>query len=245
MEENMDANTMTGRVKYGVIGAMTEEVEMLKKDMAITKTEELYGLTFYEGMLVGRNAVLVYSGIGKVNAAVTTSLLIDRFGCNSVIFNGVAGSLHNDIGIMDVVISEAVVQADFDLQALGYELGRLAEFDTRDISADKALVACAKKAAEKVISAQNVYTGLIATSDRFVSDEELKASLSETFGALCTEMEGAAIGQTAARAGVPFVIIRTISDNASEKSAGQFDDFMGMAARHSEEIILNMLSDLQ
>ncbi|MBR4394768.1 MAG: 5'-methylthioadenosine/S-adenosylhomocysteine nucleosidase, partial [Eubacteriaceae bacterium] len=95
----MDANTMTGRVKYGVIGAMTEEVEMLKNDMAITGTVSLYGLTFYEGMLAGRNVVVVYSGIGKVNAAVTTSLLIDRFMCTAVIFTGVAGSLNSDIGI--------------------------------------------------------------------------------------------------------------------------------------------------
>lgn len=240
----MNADMKSDRVKYGVIGAMTEEVEMLKNDMAITGTVSLYGLTFYEGMLADRNVVVVYSGIGKVNAAVTTSLLIDRFMCTAVIFTGVAGSLNSDIGIMDVVISEAVVQADFDLQALGYEPGRLAEFDTRDIPADKTLVASAKKAAGNVISAENVYTGLIATSDRFVSDEELKASLSSDFGALCTEMEGAAIGQTAARAGVPFVIIRTISDNASDKSAGQFDDFMGMAAKHSEEIIINMLGDL-
>ena len=240
----MDENRQDDDIRYGVIGAMTEEVEMLKKDMVISNTVELYGVSFYEGKLAGKKVVVVYSGIGKVNAAVTTSLLIDHFKCSSVIFTGVAGSLDNDIHIMDVVISEAVVHADFDLTALGYEPGRLAEFDTRDIRADKSLVAAAKNAAGKVISEENIYTGLIATSDRFVSDEELKANLTTAFGALCAEMEGAAVGQTAARAGVPFVIIRTISDNASEEGAGQFDDFLGLAAKHSEEIILNMLSDL-
>lgn len=234
---------MPSTVPLGVIGALVEEIDDLKRDMQEVSTVELCGLAFHQGVLAGRPAVLVHAGMGKVNAAMATTLLIARFGVSAVVFTGVAGSLDARIGILDVVISESVVHADFDAVALGFEHGRIAELPERFIAANPALVARAKAACEKVLDSPDkgrIFSGVIATGDQFVRDEARKQEIAASTGALCYEMEGAAVGQVACRSGVPFVVIRTISDRAGEDSEMEFGSFLVAAAVNSARIVTEM-----
>ena len=161
----------------GIIGAMEEEVALLKQDMDVQETVEAASMSFCKGKLCGRDVVVVRSGIGKVNAGVCAQILVDRFGVNVLINTGIAGSLDAAIDIGDMVISTDLVEHDVDATGFGYPVGQIPRMETFSFPADKALVEKAKAANEEANPDIHTFTGRIVSGDQFVSSSEVKEHL--------------------------------------------------------------------
>ena len=235
---------MKNNATFGVIGAMSVEIEKLRAALSDVETCETAGLTFYSGTLGSHRVVLVQSGIGKVNAARCTQILIDRYAPDYIVNTGIAGGVGKGLAVADVVIGTEIVQHDFDVTPLGYARGNLcAGKDGKPtvFTSDPALVERFRAAAETLLEPSRVKTGRIATGDQFVAERALKHDIADTFGAVAAEMEGGAIAQTAAAAGVPFVVIRAISDLADETSEINFPIFERDTANLSADILLKMI----
>ena len=217
----------------GIIGAMDEEVEQIVEAMEVERQETKAQMTFKAGKLNGKDVVVVRRGIGKVNAAVCTQILVDDFGVDAVINTGIAGSLKNEIDITDVVISDDVLHHDMDATGFGYELGQIPRMDTLSFKADERLIKLAKESCEKVIPQVGVHVGRIVSGDQFISDKEVKTKISDNFNGFCTEMEGAAIAQAAYLNKVPFVILRAISDKADDSATMDYPAFEKQAIHNS------------
>ena len=230
-------------IKLGIIGAMEEEIETLRGIMKDTVAAEHAGSTFYEGTLEGLPVVVVQCGIGKVNAAICTQILCDCYEVTHLVNTGIAGSLCNDLDIGDLVVSQDAMYHDFDVTGFGYPKGQVAGMDVVAFPADDTLVGYAFAAAEKV-HAGHTKIGRVASGDQFVSDKALKDSIIDTTHALCTEMEGTAIAQTAYRNHVPFVIIRAISDKADHSAEMDYPTFEKAAAQHSARLVEALVSRL-
>ena len=228
----------------GIIGAMEEEVALLKQDMDVQETVEAASMSFCKGKLCGRDVVVVRSGIGKVNAGVCAQILVDRFGVNVLINTGIAGSLDAAIDIGDMVISTDLVEHDVDATGFGYPVGQIPRMETFSFPADKALVEKAKAANEEANPDIHTFTGRIVSGDQFVSSSEVKEHLVHTFHGMCTEMEGAAIAHAAWLNEIPFVIIRAISDKADNSAAMDYDEFEKQAIEHSVRLVENMVKAL-
>lgn len=227
--------------KIGIIGAMEEEVLCLKNKMNITEVRSIASLEFYVGMLHNREVILVRSGIGKVNAALCTQILIDCFHIDSVINTGVAGALSDELEIGDVVISLDAMQHDVDATGFGYDLGIIPSMDNSCFKADKRLLKIAKKASEVLSMKTNVFVKRIVSGDQFISDSQKKKELIEIFGGFCTEMEGASIAQVCYINKIPFVIIRSISDKADDSAEVNFAEFTQLASANSCDMLEKML----
>ncbi|WP_210469906.1 5'-methylthioadenosine/adenosylhomocysteine nucleosidase [Sporosarcina sp. 6E9] len=225
----------------GIIGAMIEEVEILRDKMDIESTETIAGMEFYKGTLDGENIVLVQSGVGKVNAAACTQALVDHFGVDYLINSGVAGGLTTDVTIGDIVISTDAVQHDFDITAFGEKPGVIARMDTSYFTADEKLIQLAQSATEGLPEDIKVVQGRIATGDQFIASAEQKEWIAENFSPHAVEMEGAAIAHVAHLNEVPFVIIRAISDDASGEADVKYEDFIITAAENASQMIEEMI----
>ena len=233
-------------MKLGIIGAMSIEIEALKERMSDTRAVEKAGMTFHEGLLEGVSAVLVVCGVGKVNAAMCAQILCDGFGVTHIINTGVAGSLCNDLDIGDFVISTKAIYHDFTCQVLNplYVVGQVPGLSVRYFPADDILIACAYDAAQQV-HAGHASRGIVASGDQFVCSKEQKAKIVEDTGAICTEMEGAAIAHTAWRNGIPFVVIRAISDKADDSAEMDYPTFEAIAAKRSTELTVQMVRSMK
>lgn len=223
--------------RIGIIGAMDVEVDTLKKDMDIKREVKRAGMIFCEGELCGMDAVVVRSGVGKVNAAVCTQILIDEFQVDAVVNTGIAGSLKTEINIGDLVISTDLVHHDMDAMGFGYPLGQIPQMDVFSFRADEELAELAKKACEEVNPEIQVFRGRIVSGDQFVSDKAVKEKIAGNFDGYCTEMEGAAIAQAAFLNGVPFVVVRAISDKADDSATMDYPAFERLAVEHSVKLI--------
>jgi adenosylhomocysteine nucleosidase len=228
----------------GIIGAMDEEVEQIVSAMELTKQETKASMTFNAGKLSGRDVVIVRSGIGKVNAAVCTQILVDDFNVDYVINTGIAGSLKAEIDIADVVISSDVLHHDMDATGFGYPLGQIPRMDTLSFAADDRLIKLAKEACAKVIPQVGVHVGRVVSGDQFISDKAVKDRISKNFEGFCTEMEGAAIAQTASLNGVPFVILRAISDKADDSATMDYPAFEKQAIANSVLLLKELVADI-
>ena len=217
-------------IKLGIIGAMEQEVETLLEQMEDKCAQTKAGSTFYEGKLAGLDVVVVQCGIGKVNAALCVQILCDCYGVTHVVNTGIAGSLCADLDIGDLVISEDAMYHDFNCVAFGYPMGKVPGMDVVAFPADEDMIRRAYAAAEEV-NPGHTKRGRVASGDQFVADKALKDRIIATTQALCTEMEGAAIAQTAYRNGVPFVIIRAISDKADDSAEMDYPTFEAIAAK--------------
>ena len=228
-------------MKLGIIGAMSIEVDALKNMMLSVKTHELAGMIFYEGLLENSPAVLVVCGVGKVNAAMCAQILCDRFQVSHIINTGVAGSLCADLDIGDFVISTEAIYHDFDCHVLNpqYVIGQVPGLTVRFFSADNDLIEIAHSAAEAVYPGHTA-RGIVASGDQFVCSKEAKRKIVSDTGALCTEMEGAAIAHTAWRNNVPFVVIRAISDKADDSAEMDYPTFEAIAAKRSAAVTREM-----
>lgn len=210
----------------GIIGAMTEEVEGLIAKLEDRTATTIAGLIFHQGKLGSQPVIVVKCGVGKVNAAVCTQILIDHFQVDAVINTGVAGGVDPQVKIGDVVIADCAVHHDFDATVFGYEPGMVPGFQETCFAADNQLKTAAVHAAHKVVGRQRTHLGVIASGDQFISSAERKEYLHKTFNALCAEMEGAAIAHTAHLNQIPYTIIRAISDQADDSAPADFKTFL-------------------
>lgn len=225
----------------GIIGAMHEEIIELKNMILNLEEEKILDITFYKGNLEGKEIVLVEGGIGKVNSSVCTTLLIDRFKVDKLIFTGVAGGTNPKIEVGDIVISNELIEHDFDCTAFGMKHGEIPRMDTSIFKSDKKLIKIAQKSALELFDQKNIYTGRIVSGDVFVAEPKKIKWLRETFNSECTEMEGAAVAHVCHLFKIPFVIIRSISDKANDDAKTDFQEFVKLAAKNSKKLIVEMM----
>lgn len=228
----------------GIIGAMSQEVENLKQAMNDVKVQKVAGMEFYAGKLKGRDVVVVRSGIGKVNAAICSQVLVDRYDVTAIINTGIAGSLRNEINIGDIVLSKDTLQHDMDATGFGYPLGQIPQMEQSVFEGDTHMIETAKECCAQVVPDIGVHVGRVVSGDQFVSDRVKKAWLTETFQGYCTEMEGAAIAQTAYLNHIPFLIIRAISDKADDSAEMDYEVFEAKAIEHSVKLVLALVEKM-
>lgn len=230
-------------MKVGIVGAMEEEVTFLRDEMENAQTTVLANCEFIEGVIGGKKVVLVRSGIGKVNAALATTLLLEVFKPDVVLNTGSAGGFLQSLTVGSVVVSDEVVHHDVDVTAFGYEPGQVPQLPAT-FTADEKLIQYAKEAIEE-IGEHTHATGLIASSDTFMSDPAHVEKVRETFPEMiAAEMEAAAVAQVCHQFDVPFVVIRALSDIAGQEAPMSFDEFLPIAARHSTDIVLRVISKI-
>lgn len=221
--------------KLGIIGAMQVEVELLLGAMENKTETNIAGSTFYEGTLEGLDVVVVQCGVGKVNAAICAQILCSSFGVSHLVNTGIAGSLCADLDIGDLVVSTDAMYHDFDCVNFGYPYGKIPGMDVISFPADENMVSYAFAAAESV-NPGHTQKGRIASGDQFVAVKELKEQIIARTTGLCTEMEGAAIAQTAYRNQIPFVILRAISDKADDSAEMDYPTFERIAAHRCADV---------
>ncbi len=230
-------------MKIGIIGAMDEEVIILKAKMNNVETTAIAGCEFYQGELNGKQVILTKSGIGKVAAAVATTLLLEHFKPDQIINTGSAGGYDQALSVGDIVISTEVRFHDVDLTAFGYEIGQMAQLPAA-FEADKKLISIAQNAAQS-INDLTIIQGLICTGDIFMADPTKAEVARKNFPTMTAcEMEAAAIAQVCYQFKVPFVIIRSLSDIAGKKSELSFEEYLPVAAKNASILVEAMLDQL-
>ncbi|MBI5998593.1 5'-methylthioadenosine/adenosylhomocysteine nucleosidase [Clostridium perfringens] len=224
----------------GIIAAMSEELEILLKDMEVKSKETKANMTFHQGTLWGKEVVAVVCGIGKVNAAVCTQILISEYKVNKVINVGVAGGIGMEIYPGDVVIANSLVQYDMDTSAFGDPIGQIPRLDTFDFKCSQELVDLCEEACKENEEIKS-FTGRIVTGDQFVASVEKVKWLGEEFGASACEMEGGSIAHVCYLNNIPFVVIRSISDNANNGAHMDFAEFTAIGVKNSTSILKSMI----
>ena len=220
--------------KYiGLIVATKEELEEVEKIMVDIKKKNIYNLEFLEGEINNNNYVVVQCGVGKVNAARTTQVLIDNYNVKYVINAGVAGGISNKVQIGDIVIGKELVQHDFDITAFGHTKGYISDTGRSFISNDELVKKCKSVTIENI----NIIVGNIASGDIFCTDIKMKEKIREKFNCDCVEMEGAAIAQVCFLSNIPFVVIRAISDVLNGENQKDYEEFVHFAAKNCAKFI--------
>lgn len=230
-------------MKIAIIAAMEEEVSILRSKITDCQIDNILGFDFYSGKINGCDVVLLKSGIGKVAAAIGTSLLLSRFDVDAVINTGSAGGLDSRLKIGDVVISNSTIYHDVNLTAFGYEPGQMAGCPVVFACDDqlKNIAITATKAQE-----MNAVEGIIVSGDSFINGDRELARIKQQFpDAIAVEMEATAIGHVCWLCSIPFVVVRAISDNGDKSSAISFEEFLPLAAKQSSLIVASMLNSLK
>lgn len=232
-------------MKLGIIGAMDVEVATLKGIMTAKVERTVAGSVYCEGRLEGLPAVVVQCGVGKVNAALCVQALCDCFAVTHIVNTGVAGSLDPKLDIGDFVISREAMYHDFNCSTLNldYAVGQVPGLSVRAFPADGELMEMAFSAADTLCPG-HAHIGMVASGDQFVCSKGHKQTIIANTGALCTEMEGAAIAHGAWRNGVPFVVIRAISDKADDSAEMNYPTFEAIAAKRCAEVTRQMAKKL-
>ncbi|WP_372740961.1 5'-methylthioadenosine/S-adenosylhomocysteine nucleosidase [Neptunomonas sp.] len=231
------------KIKVGIIGAMDQEVEILRDRLENRQQHLIAGYDFYTGTMAGLDIVLLMSGIGKVNAAVSTALLLHEFAPDCVINTGSAGGFDPMLNVGDIVISSEVRHHDVDVTIFGYEPGQVPGLPAA-FEPDVTLAKVAEQCIERLDGMQTVH-GLIATGDSFMNDPVRVAHTRSLFPTMkAVEMEAAAIAQTCHQFGTPFIVIRALSDIAGKESNLSFDQFLETAAKHSAEMVIEIVRSL-
>lgn len=227
----------------GIIGAMESEVDSIFANMTSKEKININNLTFYKGLLFNKDVVVVKCGIGKVNAALCTQLLILTFKVDKVINTGIAGATGKGLNIYDFVVSSQAVYHDFDTSFFGYKLGQVPGME-ETFKADEDLQKLALQAFEKSELAKNhkIQNGLIASGDQFISGGERKSFIINNFHPLCVEMEGCAIAHTCFANNIPFVIIRCMSDCADDSAVETYEE--SKASKASSEFLLDFIKEI-
>ena len=212
--------------------AIINEIEGIKEN-------KIGRITFFEGKFNNKDIVFVQSGIGKVNAAVTATFLIDKYDIDEVIFSGVAGALDKVVGIGDIVIADDVVQHDFAVEAFGYKKGQIPQMEVWSFKGDEDLIKKVKETSDDEIK---LHYGRILTGDKFIYKREEKLDLGKEFEALCVDMESGAVAQVCYLMNVKFLIIRSISDSVTDESSMEYDKFAELAAENSKKILKKIIN---
>lgn len=220
-------------MRVGIIFAMEEELLTFKEKVKVVNEKKIYDLTFYQALVNDIDVILVISGVGKVNAARTTQVLIDFMNVNYIFNVGVAGSVSKSLDICDIVIGSKVVQHDFNLKAFNRNRGEIPDIGTF-IDSDEYLVDISEKSIDRAKK------GVIASGDIFCNDLAMKEKINKEFNALCVEMEGASIAQVCYLSKVPFVIIRSISDSLNGNEM-EYDKFLSVSSNKVADEIYKIL----
>lgn len=222
---------------YGIITAMKEEMQEIKKIMTNVEEQQIYELTFLKGRINEKGVILVEAGIGKVNAARVAQILIDKFEVCAIINVGVAGTAKDELNMGDIVIGERVVQHDFDITAFGHPKGFISNVG-QFIESDKQLLSKMRQTIEMFNDSEfKIKIGVIASGDIFCTDPRMKDKIRNKFDADAIEMEGAAIAQVCKLDNIPFIIIRTISDNPNLNNVITYEEYLSMATKRCANII--------
>ncbi|EJP21706.1 MTA/SAH nucleosidase [Peptostreptococcaceae bacterium AS15] len=229
--------------KIGIIGAMQEEIDTLIPMIEDMKIENISHLPFYIGAYNDIEVIVVRCGVGKVNAAMCTQILVDKFNPDYVINIGVAGAVSDVVSIGDIVLSTYLVEHDFDCTAFGYEKGIIPRLESSKFIADDELLKIAEKS-KNILSDINFFNGVIVSGDVFVSSKAMKDDLYTRYGAMCTEMEGASIAHVCHLNSKPFLVIRSMSDKADGDAPENFNDFVLKSAENSKLFIQEMIRNM-
>lgn len=228
-------------MKYGIICAMEEEIKTLLANLDDTKETTIGNMKFYEGKIYTIPVVLVESGIGKVQAGITTAFLINNFGVEQIINSGSAGGIGNGLHVGDVVLSTGTAYHDADATAFGYKKGQLPG-QPQIFPADQKLIDKVSEASTK--ANLKIHQGLIVTGDQFVDSKQKIEKIKDIYpDALCCEMEGAGVGQVAHDFGIPYLVIRAMSDVGDEEAGQSFDEFIIDTGKRSAKMILTLLTE--
>lgn len=227
--------------KIAILGAMTEEIEPLLEYFKEYKTINYAKNTYFETTYNGLDLVIAYSKIGKVNASLTASVMIEKFGAKTMLFSGVAGAVNEKLKIADILYATKLAQHDLDITAFGHPFGYVPEGAVFVESSGKLNKIAQEVAKQKGI---NLHSGIIATGDQFICDESKKEWIKETFSADAIEMEGASVAVVCDALNVPFFILRAISDAAGMDAEFDFDTFLKSSAKQSASFIVSMLDNI-
>ena len=223
---------------------MQEEFEEIQNIMKNCDEKRIKEISFITGKIEGQNCVIVQSGIGKVNSARITQMMIDNFDIEYIMNLGSAGALNPMLKIRDIVIGDELVQHDFDITAFGHAKGYITGVGDR-VYSDKYLIEKFENAIENLEDRNyEIKTGTIASGDIFCTEIEMKNQIYANFKADCVEMEGAAIAQVSYLNNVPFIVIRSISDTPNGNNAITFDQFVELASKRCARILKEVLKDI-
>ena len=229
-------------MKIGIIAAMPEELKLLVEHLEMAEKHQRLGHVYYTGRIKHHEVVLVESGIGKVMSAMSVAVLVNDFKITAVINTGSAGAVASGLEIGDVVVADRLVYHDVDVTAFGYDYGQMAR-QPLYYEASRYLVEEMKAVLEKTQQTSRV--GLIATGDSFIAGQDKIDQIKAHFpDVLAVEMEGAAIAQAAHSLGLPFMVIRAMSDTASHDADITFDEFILEAGKRSAETLIQLLNNL-
>ncbi|PYZ94179.1 5'-methylthioadenosine/S-adenosylhomocysteine nucleosidase [Salipaludibacillus keqinensis] len=230
-------------MRIGVIGAMEEEVELLKSEMEVSEEAIIAGCEFFLGRLNGVDVILSKSGIGKVNAAISTTLMNQLYFPDFIINTGSAGGFHHDLAVGDIVISTEVRYNDVDATVFGYEFGQVPRMPAF-YSPNSMLISLAEECATEV--GVRAVKGLVISGDSFMSDHDRVSDIRRRFNdPSCSEMEAGAIAQVCHQFQTPFVIIRSLSDIAGTDAKISYDQFLETASVHSAKMVMLMLEEIR
>ena len=224
-------------MKIAIMGAMPEEVAPILKKLGTYKTTKYADNEYYQAIYKGVEIVVAYSKIGKVFSTLTASTMIQHFGCDKLLFSGVAGGINPNLKIGDLIVANKLSQHDLDITAFGHPMG-FVPGGSVFVEADKELIALSKEVASEL--GKIVQEGVIATGDQFVHDSTVKDQIVKYFNADALEMEGASVAVVCNALNVPFFILRAISDTADTDASFSFDEFMESSAIISAEFIMKM-----
>lgn len=223
----------------GIIGAMDIEIDGLKNKIEKPAGENIAGCGFVCGLLDNVMVCLAKCGPGKVNAALCAQIMIDRFKADKIINIGVGCSLSPGVSIKNIVIADDVCQYDIDITALGEPMGYINGLNEIKIKTDPEI--SEKLARAAVSTGEKIHRGTVASGDTFIADEAMKKTIAERFGAICGEMEGGAVGHVCRANGVPFAVLRTVSDGGDGAAALDYPAFKKIAAEKSTAVILKYI----
>ena len=227
----------------GIIAAMSEELEILLKDMNLSSKVYKANMEFNYGTIFGNKVVAVVCGIGKVNSAICAQILITYYNVDKIINVGIAGGIGEDIYPGDIVIGDSLVQHDVDTTMFGDRIGQIPRLDTFDFKCDKGLVNLAHESSKEITN-HKTFIGRIVSGDQFIADTKKILWLKEEFGALACEMEGASIAHVCYLNSIPFVVIRSISDNANNGAQMDYEKFKLVAVENSTNMLKQIIKAL-
>lgn len=229
-------------MKIGIIFAIEEEINEMKKISEITNEFEMFGIKFYETLISDKTCILALCGVGKVNSARCTQIIIDIMKVDFIINVGVAGGLSDNLNVCDIVIGSKLVQHDFDITVFNHEKGYIPNVGVY-LSSDEYLLHIAESS-KKELKNTSFHTGTIASGDIFCTDAKMSQKINKKFNALCVDMEGASIAQTAFLSGVPFLVVRAISDIPNNQNVMTYEKFLETSSKIVTKFLKKMIEKI-
>lgn len=231
--------------KIGIIFAMNEELNSMLKYLDITNKYKIFDLEFYEGNIQDNEIILITSGVGKVNSARSTQILIDNMKVDMIINVGVSGGIVNTLEVCDIVIGTKLVQHDFDITAFNHEKGYIPNIGVY-IESDLYLINIANEVKNELSNIDyNIKYGVIASGDIFCTNNTMTEKINKKFNAICVEMEGASIAQVCYLSHIPFIVIRSISDVPNGNNVITYEEFLNKSSNNVSNFVYKMIQKIK